>query len=440
MRTSTLSIHHHGNRMRQSLVILTALLILAGQATTACAANDAGIAGSFLRYGSSARSLGLGGAVSALSGDASTVYWNPAGLSQLRTMEITAMGATLFEDTKYSFVSFGLPNVGKGAIAFSGTFTGSDGFEWASDMDDLGTTFSESEGVFALSYASGNSRLGYGVTFKSVSQDIAGVSGTGIGADVGVYLRPDKRLALGLSLQNAVQPKILLEEIEEKLAKTIRGGLGIHLFDDRLLVLADLLKTDYMDVDFQGGLEMWLMDNLVLRGGYDTVREQMSYGGGIRYENWQVDFTRVEHDLGASAVLSATMRFGISRGVRISRDKAMFSPSGNNRSVSLDISTAVHGQIDSWYVEVLNNEGRLVRRMFGDGEPPAMLTWGGEDEDGRMVTDGVYIANVVITDDLGRPWSHEVEVEILGFRNRTRTPIRVDISGSRATESDEVDR
>jgi hypothetical protein len=437
MRNSTKSNNWIPSPMGFVLTILMATLCLA---PIAHAANDAGIAGAFLRYGSSARSLGLGGAVSALSGDASTVYWNPAGLSQLRTMEVTAMGATLFEDTKYSFLSFGMPNVGKGAIAFSGTFVGSDGFERATLWDDLDSSFSESEGVFSLSYAGGGSRLGYGVTFKSVSQDIAGVSGTGVGADVGVYMRPDKRLALGLSLQNAMQPKILLNEQEEKLAKTIRGGLGVHLFQNRLLVLADLLKTDYMDVDFQGGLEMWMTDNLVMRGGYDTVREQISYGAGVRYEGWQVDFTHIDHDLGSASVLSATMRFGISRGVKISRDKAMFSPSGNNRNVLLDINTAVHGDIDSWYVEVLNNEGKLVRKMMGNGAPPATLSWGGEDETGRMVTDGAYIANVVITDDLGQQWNHEVAVEILGFRNRTRTPIRVDISGTGTTDSGEVDR
>ena len=48
-----------------------------------------------------ARSLALGGSNVAYTKGLDALYWNPAGLSQLRTMEATVMGATLFADTKY---------------------------------------------------------------------------------------------------------------------------------------------------------------------------------------------------------------------------------------------------------------------------------------------------------------------------------------------------
>jgi len=89
------------------------LIALTGLCRDAYASADAGAPGAFLRFGSSARSLALGGAVVALGDDAATAYWNPAGLSQLRTMELMAMSASLFADTRYSFVSFGMPSEGK---------------------------------------------------------------------------------------------------------------------------------------------------------------------------------------------------------------------------------------------------------------------------------------------------------------------------------------
>ena len=296
----------HGNResRRTAGLCLCLCVALCLGVVTARAANDAGVAGAYLRYGGSARSLAMGGTAAAVGADVSSVYWNPAGLSQLRTTEITAMGATLFENTQYSFISCGLPSVGKGAFALSGAFTGSDGFQRASLWEDLDSSFGESEGIFSLSYALGTSRIGWGVSLKSVSQEVAGVSGSGLGADVGLYLRPDKHLGLGISLQNALQPELLLEQTSELLPRTVRGGLAIHLLNNRFLIMADLLKTDYMDADFQGGVELWIRDDLVLRGGHDSAHEQSGFGTGFRHENWQIDYAFLTHELGSTSVLS----------------------------------------------------------------------------------------------------------------------------------------
>jgi hypothetical protein len=423
-------------RRYPALLLLAALLaagpVLAGQ--------DGGAPGAFLRFGSSARSLALGGAVGALGGDVATVYWNPAALSQLRTMEVTAMGATLFGDTRYSYVAFGLPSEGRGTFAFSGTFTNSGEFERASEWVDMDDTFQEKEGIFALTYARGNSRLGWGVTLKSISQDVGGFTGSGYGADVGLYLRPERRLSLGVSYQNALQPEITLLETPEKLARTLRAGAGLHFFNNRMLVLTDLVRTDLMDLDFQGGIEAWPLRQLVLRGGYDTVRDQTSFGAGVRWQNWQLDYAHVAHDLGSTTVVSATMRFGITDGVEIHSDRLRFSPSGNDRSVSFGINTALRGEVAEWRVEIRNGQGDLVRRIFEEGPPPEAVVWGGEDENGRLVGDGVYKATVVILDDLGQEWDHVVQVEIMGFRNRTRTPIRIDIDGSESLKSREDNR
>ncbi len=434
----TLQAHPSGSRTVTTILCL--VLAMVGPAADALASADAGAPGAFLRFGSSARSLALGGAVAAVSDDAATSYWNPAGLSQLRTMELTAMNANLFADTKYSFVSFGLPSDGKGTFAFSGTFTTSGEFQRATDMVDMDDFFSEQEGIFSLSYARGGTRLGWGVTLKSVSQDIGGSSGSGFGADVGLYLRPDRRMSLGLSFQNALQPEITLEEMPEKLARTLRGGVALHFFNNRFLVLTDLVKTDFMDMDFQGGIEAWPLQQLVLRGGYDTVRESMSFGAGVRWQNWQLDYAHVSHDLGSTTVVGATMRFGIANGVEIVGDRVRFSPSGNDRNVSFDIATALHGEIAEWSVEIRDESGALVRRIFAEGPPPGDVSWSGDDEQGRLVNDGNYTATVTVIDDLGQLWDHEVAVEILGFRNRTRTPIRIDISGSESRKTGEENR
>jgi len=412
--------------------LLTVAACLLSMTTVAVAADDAGVPGGFLRYGASARSLGLGNAVVGLSDDVATCYWNPAGLAQLRTMEITGMGATLVEDTRYTFFALGMPTERWGTFALGGTFTNSGEFERTTLFEDLGETFSEKEGIISLSYARGSGRFAYGVTLKSVSQNIGGASGNSNGVDAGIYFRPHRNLSIGGAVQNLVAPKITLDTDEEKLAQSLRGGIALRFFNNRLLVVTDIVKTEYMDVSLRHGLEVWPLRMLALRGGWDSEREHMSAGAGIRYENWQFDYSYVSTDLGAQNVLSATMRFGVPFGVTIDRDKELFSPSGHDREVTFGIATAVRGKIESWRVEIIDGSGRPVRMLQGNGHPPEGVTWGGEDEEGRLVDDGTYDARVVILDDLGQEWDYETSVEVLGFQDRTRVPIKVEINGGKS--------
>jgi hypothetical protein len=415
------------NKISRWLFVLVALVLTN---SPVLAADDAGVPGGFLRYGASARSLSLGNAVVGLSDDVATSYWNPAGLAQLRTMEITGMGATMFNDTKYTFFALGMPTENWGTFSLNGTFTSSGEFERSTWEDDLGETFSEKEGIFSLGYANGFGRLTYGVNLKSVSQDIGGASGSSLGMDVGLYYRPHRLLSLGASVQNLIEPKITLVEEEEKLARSMRAGLALRFFRGRMVMTTDLVKTEFMDTSFRSGLEIWPVRFLSLRGGYDGEREHMSAGAGFRFENWQFDYAYVSTDLGAQNVLSATLRFGVPFGVKMSSNRALFSPSGQDRDVRFAIETAVRGQVESWQVEISDESGNIVRTMTGNGSPPEGISWGGQDEDGRLVNDGQYDARVTIVDNMGQLWDYQSMVEVLGFKDRTKTPIRVEISGN----------
>jgi hypothetical protein len=417
------------NRMKRVLVTgLVAALALAGAAVAG--EDGGGAAGGFLRYGSSARSLSLGNAVTGTPDDVATSYWNPSGLAQLRTMEVTGMGATMFNDTRYSFFSLGMPSERWGTFALSGIFTTSGEFERATWDADLSDTFSERESIVSLGWATSWRRFAFGATVKSVSQDIGGTSGSAMGVDLGAYYRPHRLLSVGAAIQNAVSPKITLIDEEEELARSVRLGLALRFFRGRMMVTSDLVETKWMDTSFRTGLEVWPVRSLSIRGGYDSEREHMAAGAGFRLNNWQFDYAYVSTDLGAQNVVSATLRFGVPFGVKVDRDKALFSPSGSDRSVHFDIQTAVRGAIESWRVEIAGADGRIVRTMAGNGAPPEGVAWEGDDEEGRLVDDGTYNARIMIVDSLGQEWDHTTSVEVLGFKDRTRVPIRVELSGT----------
>ncbi len=404
-------------------------------ASPAAAADDAGVPGGFLRFGASARSLSLGNAVTGMADDAATAYWNPAGLAQLRTLEITAMGATMYNDSQYSFLALGMPTESWGTFSLNGTFTNSGEFErstWDADLDE---TFSEKESIFSLGYANGGNRFTYGLTLKAVSQNIGGASGSSTGMDIGLMYRPHRLLSIGGAIQNIVSPKITLIDEEEELVRSARAGLALRFFHNRLRMTADVVETKYMDTSFRNGLELAAMRNLVLRGGYDSEREHMSAGAGFQLENWQFDYAYVSTDLGAQNVFSATLRFGVPFGVKMNTDRALFSPSGSDRNVTFEIQTAVRGTIESWHLEITDEQGRQVRILSGNGVPPEGVTWAGEDENGRLVDNGQYDVRVTVLDDMGQAWDYMTNVEIMGFADRTRVPIRVEVSGNSAEDN-----
>jgi hypothetical protein len=77
---------------------------------------DAGHAGAFLDFAASARSLGMGGAHAAVADDASAVYWNPAGLSQLDRKDLVAMYSALYENTGFGSFNYAQPTVDAGTF------------------------------------------------------------------------------------------------------------------------------------------------------------------------------------------------------------------------------------------------------------------------------------------------------------------------------------
>ena len=67
-------------------------------------------AGEFMRLGLGARAWALGGAYVAAGGDATAVYWNPAGLATLNRRELLIMHAETFGALlNYDAVAFALP-------------------------------------------------------------------------------------------------------------------------------------------------------------------------------------------------------------------------------------------------------------------------------------------------------------------------------------------
>ncbi len=164
-------------------------------------------AAQFLKIGAGARALGMGSAQVAVSGDVSSIYWNPAGLSRLMVnSEITFTHAEWLADINYDFAAGVLPIEGLGTFGLSVIsmnvpddlvrtveFPEGDGRRWDASSLALGLTYARN--------LTDNFSLGFSA--KYVHESVWSETATGFAVDVGTLYRFDiKGLSLGATITN----------------------------------------------------------------------------------------------------------------------------------------------------------------------------------------------------------------------------------------------
>ncbi len=274
--------------------------------------------GSFLNWGQGSRALGLGGAFVGMADDASALWWNPAGLMQLNKMEITTLYASLWEDTYYNFIGYAHPTLNWGSFGVGVVQIDSKNFKERSNIADTPTNFNIVQQAFLLSY--GNKfleKLSAGVSFKMISQKMPSYSDTGLGIDGSLFYRSlDKKLSLGVNLQNLVAPELNLKQTTDKYSFMPKVG-GSYTFSpvfrknkDKLLACFEIDYSSFSQYFTNSlGVEYWMLPSFALRLGKNKNAD-MSFGFGCVYNNLQIDYSLINHELGLNHNFSLTYRFG----------------------------------------------------------------------------------------------------------------------------------
>ncbi|MDD5131124.1 MAG: PorV/PorQ family protein [bacterium] len=312
--------------------------------------EDGGRPGAFLSYGAGARSLAMGKTFVGVADDASTTYWNPAGLATLQKPEITALYASMYEKTGYSFASGVYPL--KSALASSlqpsasssfGTLglaivnLSSRGFQLRDEYNYEQGEGGVSETAAIVSYgmkpaeclrleAESLKNVSLGVNLKVVNQNVNTKSDTGYGIDVGVLYKHNdsdiqhsafslQRINIGLSIQNLIAPKLTLIEDTDKYPLSTTLGFSYRFFNNNLLTALDLNKTENRQLKVHLGTEYTLAKLFSIRAGLDET--EATFGMGVKWQNYSLDYAFAYHDawkgyedLGISHRFGLTVRFG----------------------------------------------------------------------------------------------------------------------------------
>jgi len=299
--------------------------------------GDAGAPGSFLNFGTGARSQAMGSAFTGLCDDASAIYWNPAGLSRLPRNQLTFFNAPLWEDTNYMFMGYGHPTKKLGTFGIGFINLISDEFEYRKTITayDEGI-FHIQQMAFLLAYGRKffpflSSGLGFKIVQKRMPLPDGEFSGGGFGMDLGLLYHPQdvkgesffreqlRRLSFGVNLQNLIPPKVQMEAngdscFQETYGLNLKMGTSYTIrnlnprWGDKLTINIDLNKPYLGGVKVALGGEYWFKNTIAFRLGYG--KNSINCGFGFLYRWVQIDYGFTPHDLGLSHRFSITLKFG----------------------------------------------------------------------------------------------------------------------------------
>jgi hypothetical protein len=277
-------------------------------------------AANFLKIGIGARAQSMGGSYVAQADEVTALYWNPAGIVNIKGREVNFTQIDWITDVNLSFLG-GVVSMGEaGSIGIGITYLSMGEMkvtDWANPQG-TGETFEANDVAIGVAYARRISeKFSIGLQVKYIQEMISQSSADAFALDVGVqYQTGFKGLKLGMALSNFGSAMQLsgrdlsirtdpyntvgsnpndvhanLETVSWPLPITIRLGASLDVISSEAVRLTGNLDFyDPRDVDqtWCAGAELALLGETVfLRAGVNNYYEselKPSLGGGLKYD------------------------------------------------------------------------------------------------------------------------------------------------------------
>jgi hypothetical protein len=296
--------------------------------------SNAGLVTPLSGLGASARADALGDAFAGLADDPSALFFNAAGLSQLRNASLSVNHNSYLGSSFEETLLFGLPAGPLGGFAGALQYVSWGNIDQRDAYGVYQGTFADSDAAFSLGWGLPMTRsLSLGLALHGVEQKIINALYTGLTGDLGVLFAPDPAFRAGLSYTG-----LGTSQAGYNPAQDLRLGLSTDLVLEKGSDLRPLVTGDWEPNGvsrIQGGLEGTIERDYFLRVGYQGALADnqiggltgFTAGGGLKIGCFQLDYAFVPYgDLGTSHRISVGYEFPNPTPVPVKPVTVMTSP------------------------------------------------------------------------------------------------------------------
>ena len=275
-------------------------------------------AAAFLEIGVGPRAQAMVGAFTAITQDATSMYWNSAGIGKIKGLETTFSHIDWILDTNFDY--FGIAtsinetfSVGANITIFS---VGEQPVRTVELVNGTGEFYTAQDLAIGVSFALNlTDRFTFGINSKFINQRIWNSSTSGFAIDVGgLYLTQFKGLQLGFNISNfgtdmqisgrdllnVVDPDVINDGVDNipvnyetgtfTLPLLFRFGIAYEIIlnsiSSEITFAVDLLKPNNDKESINVGMEYLILNTIALRAGYrglflDGTTGGASFGLGL---------------------------------------------------------------------------------------------------------------------------------------------------------------
>ncbi|MDD3051546.1 MAG: hypothetical protein PHR06_10415 [Candidatus Cloacimonetes bacterium] len=313
-------------------------------------------AGDFMEIGAGVKALSIGGAFSSIADDGTAIYWNPAGISQLKRPEISAMRAFLYKNlATYDNITYCQPLPNQVTLGISWTRLTISDIPVFEEKHLVGTTvdqrstfpelhlsgipddeFSSKDDLLQIAFSKHvqrNLNIGwlffdipfdfyFGGSVKYIKRDVYQNMGTGAGFDLSMLTKTDLAVILdldwlgtfncGVNFQNIGGTTIVWDtesKHEDEILLNTKLGLSLN---QPISIWKSVLTLAYdHDYVYEGrdrfGFEWMYNRTIALRLG--LCEKDFSTGIDLNLYGFQIDYAFITNVLGHTNRVGISYRF-----------------------------------------------------------------------------------------------------------------------------------
>ena len=336
-----------------SLALLLLFFIVPANADTKVTGSSGGdflkvgAAGAqFLKIGVGARASGMAGAFTSIANDLTSLYWNPAGLADVKKMNGDFHYTKWFGNFSHSFAAISMPINDNYIVAAQILSFSSDEIPITTLAQPEGTgshyTINDvSIGVSFSGYLT--DQFSFGVTAKYVQNAFSSLNSSGIAFDIGtMYDTGIQGIKLGFAMFNlGTEMKYSGQDLNSTrkyidalkaapldvsylsnaypMPLIFRAGISTELIntdENKLLVSGDFITLSDTPEQFALGAEYTWNNLLSIRGGYRIGNDQLNFAGGIGFNYITGGFKgQIDYSISPTSDLGLINRLSVSVGL-----------------------------------------------------------------------------------------------------------------------------